>query len=69
MFVSYIQPTGKDIQKQLDRLVEQKMAEYDAIKHAMASAQEIADKISKLEQDYKTVDEYKIKVNNLKKIA
>lgn len=69
LFVSYIQPTGKDIQKQLDRLVEQKMAEYDAIKHAMASAQEIADKISKLEQDYKTVDEYKIKVNNLKKIA
>lgn len=24
LFVSYIQPTGKDIQKQLDRLVEQK---------------------------------------------
>jgi len=62
LFESYIKPTGADIQKQLDQLVDQKKKEYDAIKDALDSAQEISDKISSLEEDIQTISEYKDKV-------
>lgn len=65
----YILPTGADIQKQVDELVKNKMKEYDAIKDAMASAQEIADKIASLENDQQTILKYSISVTDLKNIA
>lgn len=69
LFTDYIQPTGKDIQKQLDKLVEQKMKEYDAIKDAMASATEISEKIAGFEEDRTSIRTCKGKLENLKKIA
>ena len=62
LFTSYINPTGANIQKQLDKLVDQKKKEYDAIKDAKDSAQEIADKILVLENDIQTISEYSEKV-------
>lgn len=69
LFADYIQPTGMDIQKQLDKLVEQKMKEYDAIKDAMASAAEISDKIAGLEEDRASIKICKNKLEQLKKNA
>ena len=62
LFESYIKPTGADIQKQLDKLVDQKKKEYDAIKDALDTAQEITDKISALEEDIQTISDYNDKV-------
>lgn len=62
LFESYINQTGANIQKQLDKLVDQKKKEYDAIKDAKDSAQEIADKILVLENDIQTISEYSEKV-------
>lgn len=69
LFTDYIQPTGKDIQKQLDKLVEQKMKEYNAIKDAMASAAEISVKIGRFEKDRTFINICKGKLENLKKTA
>lgn len=69
LFTDYIQPTGKDIQKQLDILVEQKKKEYDAIKDAMASATEISKKIAGFEEDRISISTCKVKLDNLKKTA
>lgn len=69
LFTDYIQPTGTDIQKQLDKLVEQKMKEYDAIKDAMASATEISEKITGFEEDRTSIRTCKSELENLKKIA
>lgn len=65
----YIIPTGLDIQKQLDELVKNKMKEYDAIKDAMASAQEIANKIASLEKDLQTTKKSSATITELKNIA
>lgn len=62
LYDSYIQPTGQDIQKQLDKLVEQKKNEYDNIKNNLASAQEIADKIIAIESELKKISEYNEKI-------
>lgn len=68
LFADYIQPTGKDIQKQLDKLVEQKMKEYDTIKDAMASATEISDKIAVFEEHRVLIKMYNDKLEQLKKM-
>lgn len=69
LYKSYIQPTGLDIQKQLDKLVEQKKNEYDKIKNNLASAQEIADKIIAIDSELKKILEYNEKVLTTTNIA
>lgn len=67
LYNEYIQPTGKNVQQQLDDLVRQKMKEYDAIKDGMDSAQEICDKIERLEKDGETIRTCKGQLEKLKK--
>lgn len=69
LYKSYIQSTGLDIQKQLDKLVEQKKNEYDKIKNDLASAQEIADKIIAIDSELKKISEYNEKVLTTTNIA
>lgn len=69
LYESYIQPTGTDIQKQLDKLVEQKKNEYDKIKNNLASAQEIANKIIAIDSELKKISEYNGKVLTITNIA
>lgn len=69
LYKSYILLTGLDIQKQIDKLVEQKKNEYDKIKNDLASAQEIADKIIAIDSELKKISEYNEKVLTTTNIA
>lgn len=69
LYMSYIYPTGLDIQKQLGKLVVQKKNEYDKIKNNLASAQEIADKIIAIDSELKKISEYNEKVLTTTNIA
>lgn len=68
-YESYIKPTGGDIQKQLDKLVEQKKNEYDNIKNNLASAQEIANKIIAIDSELKKISEYNEEILTTTNIA
>ena len=68
-YESYIKPTGEDIQKQLDKLVEQKKNEYDNINNNWASAQVIANKIIAIDSELKKISEYNEEILTTTNIA
>lgn len=65
LFFEIIRPTGINIQNQIDKLVNEKMRELDAIKEAAGNAAEIAAIIGRLKSDLVEIDNASSKTKSL----
>ena len=61
----YINPTGRDIQNQLNALVEKKREEYSTLEQQMVSENELRDQITLLESEKTSLNDYITEVNNI----